>query len=205
MEKIWAVYIIQSIAKPERVYVGSATDYYGRIKMHRSLLKRNKHHSPILQYHFNKYGEDDLVYEILESRDYVDVNHLLAREQSWYYRFKYNDKLIPYFNVNKIAGTTLGYRHTAESLKKISDASKAMKRDHPSLETREIWSKQRKGRIPWNKGISPSEEAREKQRQKMKGFKHTEEAKEKIRESMLGRPSVGKGEKRPLSKRLQPL
>ena len=76
-EKIWAVYLIQSINKPNRVYVGSATDYFGRIKMHKSLLRRGKHHSPQLQYHYNKYGDGDLVFEIIESADYVDVHHLL--------------------------------------------------------------------------------------------------------------------------------
>ena len=187
-EKIWAVYLIQSLLKPQRVYVGSTVNYHSRTRQHKYLLKNGKHSSTQLQNHFNKYGLDDLSFEILESGSYVDIQHLLSREQGWYNHFCFNGRDIPYFNINRIAGTTLGYRHTPESKLIISEASKNSIRKPMSQETRDLLSDIKKGSIPWNKGKITKPETIEKHRQKMLGFRHSEESKEKIREKLLGVP-----------------
>ena len=108
MEKIAGVYMIQSISKPERIYVGSTSnDINIRWRQHLSQLKYNRHHSPQLQNHYNAHGKEDLAFDIIESGDYVNEMHLLAREQMWInrYHFKNTDK--PFFNASKYAGNAV--------------------------------------------------------------------------------------------------
>jgi group I intron endonuclease len=59
-----------------------------------------------------KYGFSNFSLEILE---YCNLKDLLIREQY------YLDILKPEYNIVKIAGSTLGYKHTEESLKKMRD------------------------------------------------------------------------------------
>jgi NUMOD1 domain len=58
-----------------------------------------------------KYGYSNFKLEILE---YCDVNNVRAREQY------YLDTLKPVYNILKIAGTSLGFKHSEESKKKIN-------------------------------------------------------------------------------------
>jgi group I intron endonuclease len=59
-----------------------------------SALRKQTHHSKILQNHFNKYGEADLIFSVLVGCDKKD---LLKMEQ--YFIDSYN----PFFNVLKVA------------------------------------------------------------------------------------------------------
>jgi len=63
-----------------------------------------------------KYGYAGFRLEILE---YCSISILLDREQF------YIDKLNPEYNILKIAGSILGYKHSEASLKLMSDASKS--------------------------------------------------------------------------------
>jgi group I intron endonuclease len=99
------IYKIQSKIKPERIYIGSAMGIFKRWRNHLSLLKRNKHCSPKLQNHFNKYGEVDLVFSILLNCEKED---LIKIEQ--YFIDSYN----PWFNICKIAGNQLGIKRSEE-------------------------------------------------------------------------------------------
>jgi len=136
--------MIQSINKPQKVYIGSSMNLDGRKRTHFEQLKRNTHHNPILQAHFNKYGKEDLEFSVLESREYVGLMHLLAREQGWFIPYSFDGVGLPYFNVNKIAGSRLGTKNTEEQRKRQSD--------------------RQKGTVPWNKGKKNkvSEEVRKK-------------------------------------------
>ena len=78
MEKICGVYMIQSKIKPERVYVGSSHDILRRFNHHEDDINRGEHHSVKLQRHADKYGNNDLVFEIIESFDFINKKHLLA-------------------------------------------------------------------------------------------------------------------------------
>lgn len=140
------IYIIQSKIKPERIYVGSGKSVYNRRATHLSLLRRNKHHSKKLQLHYDKYGEDDLIFEVIESGEYFNHQHLLSREQGWYWHFKYRDTELPYFNITPIAGSPMEGRHhsdetkekfkkrvvSAETRKKMSDSQKRIGNHPPS-------------------------------------------------------------------------
>lgn len=64
-EVICGIYSIKSKLNG-KVYIGSSVDIYRRWEKHRAQLRTNKHHSQHLQNHFNKYGEQDLVFNVLE-------------------------------------------------------------------------------------------------------------------------------------------
>lgn len=59
-----------------------------------------------------KYGFSNFSLEIIE---FCDTEELLKREQY------YLDSLKPQYNIVEIAGSTLGYKHTPESLQKMRD------------------------------------------------------------------------------------
>jgi len=59
-----------------------------------------------------KHGFSNFSFEILE---YCGIEELLKREQY------YLDNLKPEYNIATIAGSTLGYKHTSESLAKMRD------------------------------------------------------------------------------------
>jgi len=80
--------------------------------------------------------------------------------------------------------------HSEKTKKRISEIKKKQFAENPeshpwygkirSKETKDKISKAKKGCIPWNKGISMSEESRLKMSISSTGFKHSEETKKKI-------------------------
>lgn len=106
-----SIYQIQSNIKPERVYIGSAVNIQQRWKNHLKLLKGGCHHSIKLQNHFNKYGEQDLWFTVLEDC----FKDLLIRREQYYI-----DILNPWFNIYKTAGSPLGTKRSEEVCRKSS-------------------------------------------------------------------------------------
>ena len=82
-----------------KFYIGSSCDIRARKYLHFSMLKNNKHHSPILQRVYDKYGKKYLLFEIIEE---CDIENLIEKEQY------YLDTLKPEYNCCKIAGRTDG-------------------------------------------------------------------------------------------------
>jgi len=164
MEKICGVYMIQSKIKPERVYVGSSHDILRRFNHHEDDINRGEHHSVKLQRHVDKYGNNDLVFEIIESFEYIDKKHLLSREQSWYWRFHYQDSEIPYFNTSPIAGSTLGFKMSPESSEKKRNKTKGIPKGPQSPEHIKhiVESRKKNGKSNGLIGKPKSKETREK-------------------------------------------
>jgi group I intron endonuclease len=126
MKYNWGVYIIQSISHPDRVYVGSSINLKYRKYTHFYQLKNKKHGSSKLQNHYNKYGKDDLVFEIIEIGDYINETHLFSREQGWFTHFKHKNRELPYFNHRPIAETNLTIKQSKSSSKKKSKIMKEL-------------------------------------------------------------------------------
>jgi hypothetical protein len=63
-----------------KIYVGSAVNLRKRWDQHRRHLRKHKHGNRYLQHAWDKYGEEQFVFEILEL---VDVANLLEAEQEW--------------------------------------------------------------------------------------------------------------------------
>lgn len=169
--KVPGIYKIQSISKPERYYIGSAINIQNRWWIHLFQLRKNKHHNPKLQRHFNKYGESDLRFSILLE---CPKEHLLAREQDFI------DSLNPWFNICLIAGSCLGHKASEETKQKLRNREySAETRLNMSLAKRGEPSPKKgiktgiipplsfeKGHIPWNKGKTHSEETKKIMREK---------------------------------------
>lgn len=57
-------------------YIGKSKDIHKRILKHKSDLRLNRHHSQYLQNTYNKYGEEDLIYEIVCECSYEESSTL---------------------------------------------------------------------------------------------------------------------------------
>lgn len=108
------IYCIINIQNHKR-YIGSTKNLQQRLWKHRSLLRHNKHENAKLQNSWNKHGEENFDYYILEFCNSVDV--LCEREQFFI------DTLHPEYNF-----TTLVERNilSAESRKKQSMTRKRL-------------------------------------------------------------------------------
>ena len=123
------IYQIRNIING-KVYIGSACDVMNRWYNHKYQLRHNKHHTIHLQRAWNKYGEENFVFEILEEVE--DEGQLLIIEQ------KYLDKALAY-----------DYK-TGYNSAKYADASG--KGIYPSEETRKKMSEAQKGKVKLTKG-----------------------------------------------------
>lgn len=199
--KMACVYKIQSRAKSERVYIGSTSHVKKRWRDHIRELRGGRHGNKRLQRHFNKYGEDDLVFEIIEQYDSISRECLLAIEQ------RYLDSLNPYFNLCKIAGSNAGVKRSKEWCERLSKSlcgrKGAWTGKHHSEETkkklseiltgREISDEWRKNLSEGHKGYKASEETRRKMSLASKGnksrlgHKASEETKRKMSKSHKGK------------------
>ena len=103
------IYEIKNIITNCR-YIGSAQNFNRRKSGHFSLLRRGKHYNIHLQRAFDKYGEGNFIFNVLENCSEED---LIIREQ-WYF-----DNFNPEYNIAPTAGNSLHRRHTKESIEKI--------------------------------------------------------------------------------------
>lgn len=170
------IYMIQCRTYPSRVYVGSAINIQKRWWHHMSDLRKNKHHSPILQRIFNKYGEGELLFSILME---CDRNDLIAKEQFFIDLFK------PQLNCSKTAGSTLGFTQSDEARRKIGLAGKGRSHSEETKEKMRIAATGRKASLETRKKQS---DAKKGKPSPMKGKrKETDESARKISEKMKGK------------------
>ena len=88
------IYKISTLHNNE-IYIGSAKCFNKRTSLHITNLRKNKHHSKYLQSVFNKYGIDNIKFELLEE---CNVEDLFIKEQFYLDLFK------PKYNSLPIAG-----------------------------------------------------------------------------------------------------
>ena len=139
----------------QKIYIGSASNIDRRFKTHKGTLKNSKHKNPHLQSAYSKYGEDSFVYEIIE---YCPESDLRSREQYWLDFTRCYDREIG-FNNCILSDRPLGYKHTEEAKKVMSEKKKGVKQFPETIAKRVA---------------------------AIKGIKHSEETKEKIRQTKLG-------------------
>lgn len=108
--------------KDGKIYIGSAVDRRKRFSLHRYQLRRNKHANNFLQRAWNKHGEHNFEFQVLEM---VVPDNLIEREQY------YLDTLQPFapngYNICKIAGSTLGRKRTQYEKDHLSRLNKGKK------------------------------------------------------------------------------
>lgn len=105
------IYMILNTANNKK-YIGSSSNIGIRLWKHRSLLRHNKHFNAHLQASWNKYGEDNFQYSILES---CSQEEQFIREQF------YINLLSPEYNICK---DVIEIKIAEESKRKMSESRK---------------------------------------------------------------------------------
>ena len=174
----------------DKMYIGQSTNIDARWSHHKTDLRNNNHHNHHLQYAWNKYGEDNFEFNVIQE---CNIDELDSKEM--YYIKKYKTFTDGY-NLDQGGAGIRGYKHTEESKKKMSENSKGKfcGEDSPhwgkpkSEETKKKISEARKG-----KGLSKGEN------NPMYGKTHSREARKKISDANKGRC----GENSPVAKKVK--
>lgn len=167
------IYKIARVGSDE-CYVGQAVDIEQRWQLHRSMLRKNRHHSKRLQRVWNKHGPKVFLFVVLQTGfDPSDKATLTAAEQRWI------DDLKPCYNTCKAGWSRAGLKHSAETRAKISKAITGRKL---SPEQRADISRRQKGRVP------PPLSSEHKSKLTFAGRRHTEESIKKFSASKRGKP-----------------
>ena len=186
------VYRIINI-KTNKSYIGSAVNIKDRWCQHKKSLSKGNHHSIKLQRSYNKYGENNFIFEVIEE---CQKESLIIREQFYIDLF---DSYKNGYNSVPRAGSNLGMKHSNETKEKLRQSStgnknrlgmtfsdESKKKISEKLKGRPLSEETKnkmKGRIPWNKGGKMSKETKEK----MKGRITSEETRKKLSLSHLGK------------------
>jgi len=150
------IYIISNDID-HRIYVGSAINFKHRYRTHKSNLLKGKNCNVKLLNFINKYGIEHLTFTAAES---CSKECMIKLEQ------EYLDRLLPFnengFNINKLAESPLGYKHT--------DAAKTKMK----LREKRIVSQEEKQKLSnMRKGIPRDEKIRQKMIEKTMHLRKT--------------------------------
>jgi len=181
---ISGIYKIQSKLFNERFYIGSAINLHSRKAEHLWHLRKGTHHSKKLQNHFNKYGEDDLIFIVIEP---CLPEFLIIIED------RYLNPL-PYFNICPVAGNVLGRKCSELTKQKIGDSNKGKTKGIKlSRERIEQHSKRMIGN-KYREGKPTSDWQKKRASECSKNRSYTEENRKRLREAKLGEknPNFGK-------------
>lgn len=172
------IYAIVCIAN-NKIYVGSAKDISQRWYTHQSMLRRHRTHSHKLQNAWDKYGEENFEFLVLERVD--NLEDLIAREQYWI------DLINPELNIRKIADRNDGVRMPREAVEKVAEINRLRERSPEEREKHRLNRLGMKFPEEWCKNISrgksnPSPESRAKMSAAKKGILpvHAVEASRKV-------------------------
>jgi group I intron endonuclease len=113
------VYIYQLQLDKSKFYIGSSFDIWKRVAQHRNSLSKKISTCPKFYNCIRKHGWDNFKFSVLEyiNKSVItnskEINNVLIEKEQFYL-----DNLSPTLNINKIAGSMLGYKHS-ESVRKI--------------------------------------------------------------------------------------
>lgn len=159
-----------------KIYVGSAVNFQKRWKNHKIELRLDRHCNIYLQSAWNKYGEENFSFIVLE---YCDRDKLIEREQFWIDWNNCCNREIGY-NLAPKAGSLLGFKPTPETLAKLSVIRKGKPRSEAAKAAIKAgWEKRR--------AAGPvSEETRKRMAAAQTGKKKSEETRAKMSEKGKG-------------------
>lgn len=189
------IYIIKNKVN-EKFYIGSAVYINARWAVHKTTLNKNIHKNRKLQNAWNKYDENNFIFEILELVE--DVNDLIIREQYWI--DKLNACEVGY-NLSPTAGSTLGVKYSDGSKEKLKKPKSEEHKNNISKSL--ILNKSKAGKNNGMYDKNHTRESKEKNKYlkdgtlKSEAYKgennhfygkfHTKESKEKISEGRIKR------------------
>lgn len=166
MVSVSGIYVIYN-NQSGKMYIGSSKNILDRWRRHKYHLNKGIHDNIYLQRAWDKDGKESFEFQIVE---YCDANVLHEREQVWIDSLNVLDKAIGYNLTMDTQRPGKGYKHSPETLAKMSKAQ--IGRKH-SQETLRKMSENQKGKR-W------TEEAKLKASLKRKGRKVSEETRRKI-------------------------
>ena len=154
------IYALKNVTNG-KVYIGSSVNMHNRRNRHLNDLRSNRHYNNYLQRAWNKSGEENFIFEVLE---YVpEENQLIEKEKAWI-----ANSSNEIYNLMEVVEND--FRASMETRKKLSEAGKGR---ITSEETRQKLSKIFKGRII-------SEETRQKMSEVRKGITLSEETRKRM-------------------------
>ena len=172
----------------DKIYIGSSINLAQRKADHWKRLRAGNHHSHKLQSAWNKYSEEAFEFIIIEVVDVLA--ELIGREQF------YMDTFHPFYNMNPVAGSSLGVKRSLETRQKLSLAKKGVRLRPMSEEARLRIGAAQKGKIIPQEVRDKLRIAREKQLitpemyrkggETRRGRKHSEEHRKRISEGQTG-------------------
>lgn len=149
------IYIIYNVIN-NNFYLGSTRFLNKRKSKHFNELRSGNHHSVILQNAYNKYGENNFEFKVVNE---CELNDILILEQL------YLDICEPIYNIAKNALAPMtGRNHNKKTKRQMSKAHKGNK---------------------YNLGKKASEETKRKQSLKRLGTKRSKKTKNKMRKTAL--------------------
>ena len=171
MSKKMGVYQIRNLLN-DKIYIGSSKNIDQRWAEHVSLLRGNYHHNPHLQNAWNKYGEDEFIFEMIEVMK--DENKLLLREQ-WCL-----DNCSPDYNIALYASSPMKGR-------KMSDENRKRQSIAYSGEGHPLWGKHHSDSTKKKMSLAKSGDVMRGENNGMWGRTHTKEARKRISDVNKGR------------------
>ena len=194
------IYIIISLVN-RKVYIGQSTNIKLRWLGHKEDLRKNRHPNRYLQNAWNKYGEKNFIFSVLEE---CLEDKLTEREQYW---INFYGGINSSHTYNFREASSKG-RMSQETLKLMSENTKKLRQDpdwvaRNSKAIKDSWTLERRKRmseiktgIKWTeaqrknrkkyddmrRGVSRPEVGK-KVSQALKGHKVSEETKEKLRQA----------------------
>lgn len=109
------IYSIYSKSQ-NKYYIGKSIDIHKRFLKHKSDLRLNQHHSKYLQNVYNKYGEDDLVFQVIQECSYEESGELEK-----YYIKQFNSFKDGFNETEGGEWGAPGRKFSEETLKKMSE------------------------------------------------------------------------------------
>lgn len=195
------IYVITSL-KNSKVYIGQSTHIEKRWKEHKKALETNSHYNSYLQRAWNKYGEKNFMFSVLEE---CSVEQLNEREQYW---IDYYGGINSNENYNFREGGSRG-AFSDDVIRVMSENTKRLRQDadwvaRNSQAIRDSWTPERRQRMSvlkkgtkWTekqrenrkkfddsrKGVSRDVSVKNKISNTLKGHSVSEETRQKLREA----------------------
>jgi group I intron endonuclease len=116
IEKICGIYCIENIVTLMG-YIGKSVNINNRFSCHRSKLRRGIHGNSYLQNAWNKYGEENFKFYILEEASFDEIIKL---EIKYIKLYESNNRRFGY-NLTEGGEGTKGRKHTEEEKRKVSE------------------------------------------------------------------------------------